>query len=743
MFDSLRAISVIVAAAFLIVFRICLANSKQSGCDPARASVNDPFSILRLLLASFLVLFTELAIIRWIAVEVRVFAYFKNLTLLLCFLGFGLGCAMASNALRWRTGITAFLGLVLVVRLPFANRALEHISQDLGSGRDVEIWGGGQASGLTYFVMSAALATLLFILLVWIFVPLGQVVSRQMNRAPKVLSAYAWNLLGSLLGILVFVGVSRLMLPPSVWLSGVMIGFAGMQTTARERKLIASLCVPVALLLLDPSTKERFSIWTPYQQISYFRVFAPDGEPIGGYLQVNHTGYQSTVNLSRGFLEHHPKVLSGPPEENPYNLPFRFTGPSPTVLVVGAGTGNDVAAALRHASTLIDAVEIDPAILAIGKKEHPEHPYDSPHVAVYLTDARAFLKRSSRRYDLILFGLLDSHTQFSDYSNMRIDNYVYTEESIREAKRLLKPDGILFIKFQVDHPWMSKRLSEMLQQVFGLAPLIFHANAMFSVEATCFVISPSERIPEVLSHDARLAAFVDRNRVQPNSEEVPVTNDDWPYLYQQRRSIPQTYIWISVLVLFMSLGLYAQLPGVSWQIPSLFFFTMGAGFLLLETQLVSRLALYFGTTWQVNGIAISCVLITLLAANLTAEHMPERIRRRWLIVPLMLGLLAAYAFPFSRLNCAADVVGIMVAAVFAIPVFFAGLLFSLEFRNAESPGGALGANMLGAVLGGLLETVSLVVGMKALLLLAMVLYGLAGIGLLRKQHVVASSFLCG
>ena len=740
---SVRAISFIVAAAFLMVFRICLASSKQNSSDPARTSVNDRSSVLRLLLASFLVLFAELAIIRWIAVEVRVFAYFKNLTLVLCFLGFGLGCAMASKALLWRTGITAFLGLVLVVRLPFANRALEHISQDLGSGRDVEIWGGGQASGLTFLVMSAALATLLFILIVWIFVPLGQIVSQEMNRAPKVLSAYAWNLFGSLLGILLFLVVSRLMLPPSVWLSGVMIGFAVMQTTARERKLIASLGLPVALLLLDPSTKERFSIWTPYQQISYFRVFAPDGDLVGGYLQVNHTGYQSTVNLSSDFLEHHPKVLSGPPEENPYNLPFRFTGPSPTVLVVGAGTGNDVASALRHASTLVDAVEIDPAILAIGKKEHPEHPYDSPHVSLHLIDARAFLKRTSRAYDLILFGLLDSHTQFSDYSNMRIDNYVYTEESIREAKSLLKPEGILFIKFQVNHPWMSKRLSDMLQQVFGMAPLIFHANALFSVEATCFVISPSERITKVLSHDASLASFVNRNRVQPNSEAVPITNDDWPYLYQQRRSIPQTYIWISLLVLLMSLGLYAQLPGVSWQIPSLFFFSMGAGFLLLETQLVSRLALYFGTTWQVNGIAISCVLITLLAANITAERMRQSIRRCWLIAPLMLGLLGAYVFPFSRLNFAPDVVGVIVAAVFAIPVFFAGLLFSLELRNTESPGGALGANMLGAVLGGLLESVSLVVGMRALLLLAIVLYGLAGIGLLPRKPVQRSPVLPG
>ena len=140
----------------------------------------------------------------------------------------------------------------------------------------------------------------------------------------------------------------------------------------------------------------------------------------------------------------------------------RFAVASPSVLVVGSGTGNDVAAALRHNSSSVDAVEIDPAILELGKREHPEHPYASPRVSVHLTDARAFLKRTTRKYDVVLFGLLDSHTQFSDYSNMRIDNFVYTEESFREAKNHLNPNGIIFVKFQVNHPWMGGRLRKML-----------------------------------------------------------------------------------------------------------------------------------------------------------------------------------------------------------------------------------------------------------------------------------------
>jgi len=96
-----------------------------------------------MLLASALTLFGELAIIRWIATEVRVFAYVKNLALLLCFLGFGLGCALARDIPRWTTAAKALLGLILIVRLPYSERILENLSRFLGAAQDVEIWTTG------------------------------------------------------------------------------------------------------------------------------------------------------------------------------------------------------------------------------------------------------------------------------------------------------------------------------------------------------------------------------------------------------------------------------------------------------------------------------------------------------------------------------------------------------------------------------------------------------------------------
>jgi spermidine synthase len=736
-----RVSTYVLAALMLVVVRVVVAIRERGRPNSSTAEPEEESErkVWRLLLASFLVLFAELAFIRWIAVEVRIFAYFKNLALLLCFLGFGMGCALVREPTRWNRAVTALLGLLLLVRVPWgAGGLLENLSQNLGAGADMSIWDTGTARNMLGFLSAAALSALLFVLIVWVFVPLGQVVGRQMNLTPKPLTAYSLNLAASLAGILAFLAVSRLMLPPWVWLGVVLLGFALLQRSRERRILLGSLLIPLVLLLHEPSDRDHYSIWTPYQQINFTWIYAPNGERANGLVQVNHIGYQFIVNLTDDFLRRHPKMLKEAIDENPYNLPFRFAAPAPSVMIVGAGTGNDVAAALRHGSSWVDAVEIDPAILEIGKREHPEHPYDSPRVSAHLTDARAFLKRSTGKYDLILFGLLDSHTEFSDYANMRIDNFVYTEESFQEAKAHLKPDGIIFVKFEVRRPWMARRLKEMLASTFGKEPVVFNAESSYTARARCFVISPSNRVQEALNHDPRLEEFVARNPVDSGDAEVPVTTDDWPYLYQRDKTIPRPYWAISGIIILLAIVLYSRISGEAPRRLSLFFFCMGAGFLLLETQVISRLALFFGTTWEVNGIVISAMLCALLLANVIVERSHKPPSPAWNLLALLGGLALAFWFPFERMGGSPTVVGMVAVAVFSIPVVFAGILFASQFRAVESQSAALGANLLGAVAGGLMENLSLVFGMRALLLIAMGVYAMAGFALWRQATSVGT-----
>src|SRR5215470_290787 len=101
-----RTLTFLSATAILAAIGIVALLTQRRGRAIFSSGGDLPYwKLNHLLLASFLTLFAELAFIRWIAVEVRVFAYFKNLALLLCFVGFGLGCALARQIPRWLSGV--------------------------------------------------------------------------------------------------------------------------------------------------------------------------------------------------------------------------------------------------------------------------------------------------------------------------------------------------------------------------------------------------------------------------------------------------------------------------------------------------------------------------------------------------------------------------------------------------------------------------------------------------------------
>ena len=126
-----------------------------------------------------------------------------------------------------------------------------------------------------------------------------------------------------------------------------------------------------------------------------------------------------------------------------YLYPYRhLKGPPGDVLIVGAGNGNDVAVALSQGARHIDAVEIDPVIQAIGARDHPDRPYQDPRVSVHIDDGRAFLERSDRRYDLIIFALPDSLTLVSGQSSLRLESYLFTLQAMQSVRRHLRAGGV-------------------------------------------------------------------------------------------------------------------------------------------------------------------------------------------------------------------------------------------------------------------------------------------------------------
>jgi hypothetical protein len=371
-------------------------------------------------------------------------------------------------------------------------------------------------------------------------------------------------------------------------------------------------------------------------------------------------------------------------------------------------------------------VEIDPLIASLGARLHPEQPYASPKVHLINNDARNYMRQSHEKYDVILFGLLDSHTEFSGYSNMRVDNYVYTEESFRDARRLLNPDGIMVLKFEVRQPWtwIGQRFYAMLSGIFPRPPLTYYAGPVEGLFSATVFIESDSTTPWQKALDKPSAEFL--NAHPPAfpltvDHAPPPTTDDWPYVYHFGHSIPRTYYSVSAIILLMALyfvGPFFKIKeGSTWQ-----FFLLGAGFFLMETQLVSRLALYFGTTWLVNCVALTGILSVLLVSNLYVKaRRPGNLGIFYAL--LCVTILANYAINWTLIPGSGTQVGILICLAYCVPFFFAGVIFTESFRRSAGQSSVFGANMLGAVAGGLAQNLSFIVGMKALLLIAVLIYG--------------------
>lgn len=737
---SLLVVFVAVTAAYLGRFQIRLWWERLTAWfTPEEQPTNKV--LLRLFIASFATLYVEIMMIRWIGTEVRIFAYIQNLALICCFLGFGLGCYWSGRRKNVLVGFVAIAALVALVQMPIDTwqSFLMHLSNQLSISPDAAQWGTMyQHSGATlvlFVVASAVAVTTFLLLLVAAMVPLGQWVGHYLDAAPNPILAYTVNLLGSLAGVWVFGGLSFYWLPVAYWFALGFVVLIFIQRPSLKVAVVAGALLCLCLLLLRTSPLEvgQKTYWSPYQKV----VLADLGDQ-QYRISVNNTGYMSIFNLTEGFLAKNPALAQRFRQESSYDAPFRFAARKDRVLIVGAGAGNDAAAALRNGAGHVDAVEIDPVIYSLGKQLHPEHPYDSQKVNVILNDARAYLRRASKGYDVILFGLLDSHTQFSDYSNMRIDNYVYTEEAFQEAKRLLSPDGVLVVKFEVREPWtwMGRRFYGMLNDVFGRRPVVFHASALGVLTSATVFVTSNDTALWSRAAEPDLAALVAQN--PPNFslslENAPATStDDWPYLYHRSHSIPRTYLTVSVILLILSLLLVGRAIEAR-QISTWHFFLLGAGFLSLETQMISRLALYFGTTWIVNSVVLTGILLVLVAANFVVERRRPRQLGLYYIL-LVASLVANYFFPWHQLPYRAQTVGILLSIAYLFPVFFAGIIFTESFKRCERKSNAFGANIVGAVAGGLAQNVSFILGMKALLLMAALFYALAGMmGTLRERQ---------
>jgi SAM-dependent methyltransferase len=553
-------------------------------------------------------------LIRWVAAEIRVFAYIKNLVLMAAVLGLGIGCATSGK--KAAPGV-AFPILMLLVAALVATASLTGLTDiSLLVDRDVYDFNVSVTSMGKLLVNVAAIA-FIFILITGLFDMLGRELGKALSGMPP-LSAYASNLLGSLAGVLAFMAMSALELGPVAWLA---VGLAPLIPLYwQEKKAFAVFVVCSMCSVALTAVQSQGVVWSPYYRIStvpnkqYIKGITAVDVPyeLGTGIDVNHNRHQWTVNLSKEFVEQHPELKESN-DLRVYDLPFAAKQNAANVLILGAGTGNDVAAALRSGAQHVDAVEIDPVIADLGKKIHPERPYDDPRVTLHINDARAFLASGDKKYDVIQFGHLDSQTALSTASSVRLDNYLYTEQSLKQALRLLKDDGIACLNFATQPDWLRARIYQMVRNANGSEPLAFDTQygAPKSISVIC-----GPGLPAVRAELERKYAGI-LSKTEPLMMPVEIPSDDWPFLYQHKRNLPVVMLFLLLFVIgisaIMIFSRFKLRPGEFRR--NLHFFLLGAGFLLMETRAMLAVAVLFASTWVVNSVIIALVLLMALLAN--------------------------------------------------------------------------------------------------------------------------------
>jgi hypothetical protein len=670
-------------------------------------------------LATFGILTLELAIIRWTSSQVRIFAYFNNVVLIGAFFGMGVGVALGK---RFPGLVHLALPGLLVLAVPLAFAEKLHLVHMAFPDNSVMLWGGEiLPSNFTVFAVHLAIFLGLHCIIIFVFVCCGAPLGFLFSRLP-VLKAYSADLTGSLVGVSVFTAIAWCNAGPAVWLALACIPVIAIVRT-RTSVLLSAVVVALGLYSVQGA---KFS---PYNRI----ILSDDPSLLLLRLEVNRDFHQYLHDLSDSRL-----VDSKISERNRlwlrqlrdlYDLPFEVNQHKGAALIVGAGTGNDVQAALRNGYSQVTSVDIDGMIIDIGRVRHPEHPYSDPRVIPVVDDARAYFdKNRAKKFDVVCYGLLDSHAMVSAMSTLRLDNYVYTEEGIRAAWNRVAEGGHLALTFScLVGQWFFDRLYWTITKATGREPYA----VLSPLQATATFIVPRDGAQLSLQVLAR------RSRVRPQADRDVglTTSDDWPFLYIRPGIFPWGYVTMLCFILLLALATVRPVFGIGrggtrfdWPI-----FLMGAAFMLVETRGVTSMSLLFGSTWIVNAAIFGGILLMVLLANALVMRTGWTNPLPWFAM-LFLAVALLGFFPVGWLQALPLLAkGLLAGLITGLPVGIAGIIVPILLARAANAAASLGANLLGAVLGGCLEYYSMLGGLRSTAFMALILYLLAFSVLRRKK----------
>jgi spermine/spermidine synthase len=667
---------------------------------PKKLFINDPRA--RIFLLSFSMLFFELLCIRWIPSYVRYLSYFNNFILLASFLGIGLGMLSARRERFWYPPFPLLvLLMVILVRL---NRFELHITTT-----DVIYYvpGTDQTGSPENFLV----LPLIFGMVAACFIPLGRSLGQLFSQV-KPLTAYTFDIIGSLVGIACFSTIAFFSLPPLVWFALLTIPLLLLSS----RRTILAVALTFFVTVVIAWRMGRGAYWSPYYKIVLYPSYS--------------TGYIVDVNNAGG----HQAMIPWQYKEPFYKLVYKiFPGSTFNhVLILGAGTGSDVDIALHYGARSITAVEIDPTILQLGVRLNPDHPYRDPRVHTVINDGRSFLENTTEKYDLIIFALPDSLTLTSSNTSLRLESFLLTQDSIKTARSRLTSNGMLVMYNYYREQWLVEKLADMAGHAFNnQEPLV----TTYGGWGRAAVIMEGPRVAalppgEFGTYHEHPPTGNEKLRVIgegyfPLTNRTPAT-DDWPFLYLIDRGFPLLYVAGLAMVLVYALGgTLALAPRKVLRRFDWHMFFLGVAFMLLEVKSLTTFSLLFGSTWLVNSLVFFAILSSVLLAILVNRRF--KFRRISLFYVLLFGILILnILLPPETLLLGNLAARYILASVLAFaPVFLANIIFTNSFRDTEASDIAFASNLLGIIVGGGMEYFSMLFGYRMLLIPVIVFYTIA------------------
>ena len=254
---------------------------------------NKPANLARLidgfelLLISLIILFLELACIRWFPAHVLYLTFFTNVVLLASFLGMSVGCLTAGRPRNYLT-LTPLIILIALGAAQAVEISSSSLMRFVNVGNQVspqQVYFGTEYSSQDlsrYAIPVEVLCGFFFIIIALAFLGPGQELGRALNRWPNRLQAYTLNIAGSILGIALFAVCSLLELSPLWWFLLVACGlsylfFFSPRTCLQKGLVWRSLTVVLLVSIVSLSAfnfeaqrrGETSQFWSPYYRIDF------------------------------------------------------------------------------------------------------------------------------------------------------------------------------------------------------------------------------------------------------------------------------------------------------------------------------------------------------------------------------------------------------------------------------------------------------------------------------------------